>query len=428
MAINPKSRYKNFTVYFLHLLYFHIFSYRIVHFIRGRIKMLKKNLVLSVLVVIGVMSGCGTSGYSPKLPREDIIENINNYSESEQIRAVSQGTYRLKRYPNRQYTGRNTGQYIQYIHNPSEKVQLAAVQSYKNGFSSIKYIKNPSEKVQLAAIKKYEITYRDKSVFANVPLTEKAQIALVRKDGRQIEYIKNPSEKVQIAAVTSNCCADGRTFKHIKNPSKAVQLAAVNKNGRAIYYIENPDKEVQLAAVKQNAEAIKYIKNPSKEFQLAAVKQNAEVMKYIKNPDKEFQLAAVKQNTEAIKYIKDPYPEVLFELGRSVDIPLSELHFLASNKDISIEVYNGSLKISNYTKQFLKILSIAEYNGDNIHTLSPLSIPPEGIKTLSPYTTKIVLHSINEKVVFGYAIEYKVGNSATKNLYKTKKYSFKDFQ
>jgi hypothetical protein len=43
------------------------------------------------------------------------------------------------------------GKLIQFIENPSEEVQLAAVK--ENGYS-IQFIENPSERVQLAAVKK----------------------------------------------------------------------------------------------------------------------------------------------------------------------------------------------------------------------------------------------------------------------------------
>ena len=61
--------------------------------------------------------------------------------------------------------------YIQFIKNPSEKVQLTAVK--QNG-STIYYIKNPSEKVQLEAVK---------------------------QDGSLIYLIKNPSENVIRTAI-----------------------------------------------------------------------------------------------------------------------------------------------------------------------------------------------------------------------------------
>jgi hypothetical protein len=61
----------------------------------------------------------------------------------------------------------NAGKLIQFINNPTEKVQLAAVR--KNTYS-IRHIKNPTEKVQLVAIKQYPYS---------------------------IQYIKNPSERTQ---------------------------------------------------------------------------------------------------------------------------------------------------------------------------------------------------------------------------------------
>ena len=59
---------------------------------------------------------------------------------------------------------------LQYIENPSEEVQLAAVS--QDGWA-IQYIKNPSEEVQLAA---------------------------VNQNGDAIQYIKNLSEEVQLAS------------------------------------------------------------------------------------------------------------------------------------------------------------------------------------------------------------------------------------
>jgi len=57
----------------------------------------------------------------------------------------------------------NNGELIQFIDNPSEKVQLVAVA--EDGYS-IQYIQNPSEKIQLAA---------------------------VEQDGLSIRFIQNPS-------------------------------------------------------------------------------------------------------------------------------------------------------------------------------------------------------------------------------------------
>ena len=182
---------------------------------------------------------------------------------------------------------------IQYINNPSEKVQLAAVN--QNGYA-IKYINNPSEKVQLAAINQngYAIEYiKDPS--------EKVQLAAINQNGYAIEYIKDPSEKVQLAAVNQN----GYAIKYINNPSEKVQLAAVNKNAYAIKFIKDPSEKVQLAAVSKYGDAIEFIKDPSEQVQLDVVNQNGNAIEFINNPSEKVQLAAVSQNGDAIEFIKD---------------------------------------------------------------------------------------------------------------------------
>ena len=128
------------------------------------------------------------------------------------------------------------GSLTEDIRNPSNAVQLAAVQ--QDGYV-IKHIMNPSEALQLAA---------------------------VQQDGWAIQSIENPSEAVKLAAVQE----DGYAIRHIKNPSEAVQLAAVQRHGCAIKYIENPSEAVQLAAVRRNWRAIYYIKNPSEAAKKAA--------------------------------------------------------------------------------------------------------------------------------------------------------------
>ena len=192
-----------------------------------------------------------------------IIRVIDNPSEKVQLAAVNQN-------------GNVIGYIIEKGIIPSEKVQLAAVN--QNGWA-IEFIKNPSEKVQLAAV--------NKSSFA-------------------IKYIDNPSEKVQLAAIKQN----GWAIEFIKNPSEDVQIAAVNQNGGAIKYIDNPTEEVQLAAVTKNGFAIQFIDKPSKEVQLAAVKQNGHIIQYIVNPSEDVQLAAVKQNGRAIRFIDNPSEKV----------------------------------------------------------------------------------------------------------------------
>ena len=83
----------------------------------------------------------------------------------------------------------NKGELIRFIPNPSEKVQLAAVERTP---LSIRYIKNPSEKVQLAAVKEWSYSI----LYIKNP-SEKVQLVAVKKDSRLIQYIENPSERVK---------------------------------------------------------------------------------------------------------------------------------------------------------------------------------------------------------------------------------------
>ena len=102
---------------------------------------------------------------------------IRDVTEQEQIKQIE----------------RDGGYMIQFIENPSENVQLAAV--YKSP-QSIEHIKNPTERVQLDA---------------------------VHRSPHSIGYIKNPTEKVQIAAVTHSW----RNVLRIDNPTKKVKFVVL---------------------------------------------------------------------------------------------------------------------------------------------------------------------------------------------------------
>jgi hypothetical protein len=105
--------------------------------------------------------------------------------------------------------------------------------------------------------------------------SEQVQLAAVQQDGSAIEYIDNPSERVQLAAVQQN----GNAIKYIIRkgiiPSERVQLAAVQQDWVAIEYIDNPSEEVQLAAVQQNQYVIGDIKNPTPKVKKLAAELTA---------------------------------------------------------------------------------------------------------------------------------------------------------
>ena len=225
-----------------------------------------------------------------------------SYSEEEQLIDVSHNGYAIR----------------QIIDNgivPSERVQLAAVS--QNGHA-LEYIQDPSEEVQLAAVSNsggFVIHYiLDKDIIPS----EKVQLATVSQDGDAIRFFFEndiPSEKVQLAAVSNAGSAIKYIFENDIIPSEEMQLAAVSQNGHAIKYIfENditPSRKVQLAAVSTDPYAIKHIfKNeiiPSEEVQLAAVSQDGHAIKYILKkdivPSEDMQLYAVSNDPYAIKHI-----------------------------------------------------------------------------------------------------------------------------
>lgn len=164
---------------------------------------------------------------------------------------------------------RNNPYVIERLENPTEEMQLVAVET--NGLA-LQYIKNPSAAVQKAALQ-------------NTP--------------RAIQYIENPSEDMLLQVVN----AGWNNLDYIKNPSPELIEAALAQSGWAIRYIKNPDEKTQLKAVEKNYDAIKYIRDPAPSVQLAAVRGNYEALRYIKNPSTEAKDLAVRENEQAIRLI-----------------------------------------------------------------------------------------------------------------------------
>ena len=154
----------------------------------------------------------------------------------------------------------------------SEEEKLEVVK--KEGFN-IQYIKNPSEKIQLEAVRQFgdNIQYN-------------------------IQYIENPTEKVQLKAVKQ----DSFSIQYIKNPSEKVQLEAVKQNAFSVRHIESPSEAVQLEAVKQDSFSIKYIKNPCKV-----------VLDYVNNDYKESKANLIESATPRKDYKFAPKSSTLKE-------------------------------------------------------------------------------------------------------------------
>ena len=208
---------------------------------------------------------------------------------------------------------------IQYIKNPSEPVQVAAVET--NG-RVITYIIaagiTPSERVQLAAVSNGDVI-RD-IIKAGIIPSETVQVAAVSKNWYTIEYIIKagikPSETVQVAAVTKAGHLIDDIIKAGIKPSETVQIAAVTETPRAIQYILHagikPSETVQIAAVSSNNGALDFIIHngikPSEDVQVAAVtkypKHSLDVIFKAKiTPSERVQRAAVTKDPHMIAYI-----------------------------------------------------------------------------------------------------------------------------
>lgn len=119
--------------------------------------------------------------------------------------------------------------------------------------NSLQYIKNPTEKVQWIAVKK--------KVFA-------------------IRYIENPSEELKLYAVKRN----GRVLQYIKKYNEEIQKEAVKQNGLVLQLIKEPSEEVKILAIQEDPGAIKYIENPPEKLQLLALENDAFPIFFIENP------------------------------------------------------------------------------------------------------------------------------------------------
>jgi len=189
--------------------------------------------------------------------------------------------------------------YIKNIDNPSEEIQLVAVN--KNGIL-LKFIKSPSVKVQWEALKN--------NVWA-------------------IEYIENPLEEMCILAVESAW----NTLKFIKNPSENVLIKAVGSKGWSLQFVKNPSLELQRIATIKDWDSIKYISSPLEEIQLLAVDSYYGALSFIKEPTLRVKRKAITINAEAINFLKEINEEEMrLFLGDNIEI----IKYKGSRVDIEI--------------------------------------------------------------------------------------------
>jgi hypothetical protein len=99
----------------------------------------------------------------------------------------------------------------------AQKLEAVKIDGY-----AIKYMENPSEAIQLAAINECESAFM---------------------------WIKTPTEAAQLRAVTRYAW----NIEHIENPSEAMKLAAVKSSGYVISTIRNPSPELINVALREQS-------------------------------------------------------------------------------------------------------------------------------------------------------------------------------
>jgi hypothetical protein len=227
-----------------------------------------------------------------------------------------------------------TDDVLQWVKDPSEKVQLAAVEDYP---ASIEYLENPSEKVQLATVKKNGANL----VYITDPSDEVMRVAITHTPA-VIEHFEHPAEHLQLIAINEN----PRNIQYIENSTEKVQLIAVNAKGHYIEFISNPTEKVQLAAIQDNPRNIHHITKPTENAQLAAVNRNGNTIDGIANPSPKVQIAAVKNDPLAIRRISDPTIEAQIHavtqyprLIRGIKNPTERIQLISVSTDPSTLQY-----------------------------------------------------------------------------------------
>lgn len=178
---------------------------------------------------------------------------------------------------------------IRFIHEPSVKVQWAAMMTDRLVFNEIK---NPAPEIQQF----YDLL--DMSKF-------------------DCNTLKNSSERVQNALLTENQNMFEQFIKCNFIPSESVQLTAVNTRGENIRFLLNvgivPSKPVRLAAIKTFPHAISYLMEsgiiPDEEEQVLAVGLQPELILSIFHhnivPSERAQIVAVQNDKLAYKWINE---------------------------------------------------------------------------------------------------------------------------
>ncbi len=201
----------------------------------------------------------------------------------------------------------------------------------------------------------------------------------------------------------------------------------------------------------------KILKKLSK-YQLWPNEETA-INSYIKGDDLSFKIGSRvlkdKEGRYKVDYKKYKYMEEYNKFPMNLVYKINKVYynylpksFITKDKNIDVEVMNNvefadgnsmnSLKITNNTKEFIEINTIAAYYNqdvfDNILNLENIKLAPMSYKTIKkgvlkdfPSKKLIKITDKNQKINYGFSIGYKMINqNIMKNLYKVDTYTIKD--
>ncbi len=170
--------------------------------------------------------------------------------------------------------------FIQFVDNPSDELQWAAVGS--DG-TAIRHIDKPSKQIRLNAI---------------------------HQNGMAIEHIKNPTDKEAYEAVKQNGWALFELDINVDKISEGFMLTAIETTPAVINRLDceiDIPEDVMFEAVHHNPKIIKWITNPPQSVMRKAVQRDGLVVRYLINKEtplpQSIRQAAVKQNKLARLYL-----------------------------------------------------------------------------------------------------------------------------
>ena len=280
----------------------------------------------------------------------------------------------------------NPTYYLSQIPDPSEEIQLTAVEADPD---SLRYIDNPTLNVQKRAVGAAEHEgweYQPASQphmlqFINNP-HPKIQKICILAEPRHVQFVDNPDKDVQMYVVKEDpgllgyindphpdvveyvLKDDGELIELVLEPTRSQQKLAVTNAPNAIFSIENPTDEAQLIAVKADGLLLKDINDyPNYHVQMAAVKQNGLALEHVfakheeyaseydldEDIDEDVILAAVENDGMALQYVPDHLQDGYIQMAAIENEPDAIQYVDEPDEDLQIE----AVKQDYHTLQYL---------------------------------------------------------------------------